>query len=303
VSKPFFSIVIPCYNRLEAAKRAVESCLSQSYSDLEVILVDDCSKDDMSQLKAEFSDVRFKFIRLEKNGGACNARNVGVENSSGKYIAFLDSDDVFLPEKLHVYHKQIQLDNYCKNTLYFSSLFVDRGFGKRIVRPQVTLAKKELVMDYIFVRWGMISTITMVLPRALAIGTPFTVNLKRHQDYDFCLNLEKKGILFHMIEQPLSVFYDCFDPNRISMSTGYKSSKAWFDLAEDKLSEDAKNAYLGRVLAPMMNNKVKAIKNVWKAYRTVNSISFSELFVLFIKTCSPKFYRYICTLYMRFSGI
>ena len=94
------SIIIPTYNRENKLERAVESVLEQSYQYIEVIVVDDCSTDNTVTLMGKYKDdERVVYYRLEKNSGACVARNKGIELSKGDYIGFLDSDDIFLPKK------------------------------------------------------------------------------------------------------------------------------------------------------------------------------------------------------------
>ncbi|MBN2078918.1 MAG: glycosyltransferase [Spirochaetes bacterium] len=95
---PLFSVIIPVYNRHEAARRAVDSVLAQTFGDYELILVDDGSTDDTSRLEEEYRG-RIDFIRIS-HGGVSAARNGGIGRASAPWIAFLDSDDLWLPGKL-----------------------------------------------------------------------------------------------------------------------------------------------------------------------------------------------------------
>lgn len=97
---PMVSVVLPTYNRASLIARSVQSVLNQSFADFEVLLVDDGSADDTAGVVAGFSDPRVTYIRLPKNAGAAAARNVGIRISKGKFLAFQDSDDEWLPEKL-----------------------------------------------------------------------------------------------------------------------------------------------------------------------------------------------------------
>ncbi len=94
------SVVIPVYNRNEILADAVRSALAQTYANIEVIVVDDCSTVPIDGSLASISDDRLKVIRRERNGGAGAARNTGIRAATGDYIAFLDSDDEWFPEKL-----------------------------------------------------------------------------------------------------------------------------------------------------------------------------------------------------------
>ena len=96
------SVVIPVYNHEKYIRECVESVLSQSVSELEVLVIDDCSTDDTPEIVSRLAeaDPRIRFIRLEHNGGVAHARNLGVRMASADWIAFLDSDDSWKSEKL-----------------------------------------------------------------------------------------------------------------------------------------------------------------------------------------------------------
>jgi glycosyltransferase involved in cell wall biosynthesis len=99
-SSPQVSVVIPTYNRATVLGRAVTSVLNQTFSDLECVVVDDGSTDQTVALVEGFQDPRLRLIRLPVNRGVGHARNVGIQAASGELIAFLDSDDEWLPGKL-----------------------------------------------------------------------------------------------------------------------------------------------------------------------------------------------------------
>lgn len=92
------SVIIPTYNRADTIEEAVESLLSQSHAALEIIVVDDGSTDDTAGRLERFSG-RIRFVR-KPNGGCATARNIGLEHASGRYIAWMDSDDVCLPDRI-----------------------------------------------------------------------------------------------------------------------------------------------------------------------------------------------------------
>ena len=95
---PTVSVVIPTYNRALMVKEAIQSVLDQTYSDFEIIVVDDGSTDDTREVVTAFADkVRYVF---QENSGRSNARNRAIHMARGRYIAFLDSDDLYMPHKL-----------------------------------------------------------------------------------------------------------------------------------------------------------------------------------------------------------
>ena len=103
---PKVTVIIPTHNRAELLPRAVRSVLSQTYEDYELVIVDDCSTDDMQEAVNGFNDTRVRHIRHSQLRGASAARNTGIAVARGSYLAFLDDDDEWLPSKLE---KQIEL--------------------------------------------------------------------------------------------------------------------------------------------------------------------------------------------------
>lgn len=110
---PFFSVVMPVYNVEKCLETAANSVLLQSFSDFELILVDDCSPDKSGEIcdKLKEKDERIKVIHKEKNGGLGYARNTGIRESLGQYILFMDSDDIIEKETLNILYGYINESN------------------------------------------------------------------------------------------------------------------------------------------------------------------------------------------------
>ncbi len=107
-NRPMISIIIPTYNRNNILKRAIKSALNQTFQDFEIIVIDDASTKSPEKLITSFNDSRIKYFCHESNRGANAARNTGIKLSSGKYIAFLDSDDEWVPDKLECQIKHLE---------------------------------------------------------------------------------------------------------------------------------------------------------------------------------------------------
>ncbi|HSW11402.1 MAG TPA: glycosyltransferase family 2 protein [Solimonas sp.] len=97
---PTVSVILPTYNRAHCLRRCILSVLGQTYRDFELLVIDDASTDDTAGLMKEFDDPRIRYHRFDTNQRQCRARNWGIQNARGRYIAFQDSDDVWLPERL-----------------------------------------------------------------------------------------------------------------------------------------------------------------------------------------------------------
>ena len=101
-NNPTVSVIIPTYNRAHLISRAIRSVFEQTYPDFEIIVVDDASKDNTEVVVKSFNDARIIYLRYETNRGAQTARNTGIHGARGDWIAFLDSDDEWLPQRLEV---------------------------------------------------------------------------------------------------------------------------------------------------------------------------------------------------------
>ncbi|MBC2053964.1 glycosyltransferase family 2 protein [Listeria welshimeri] len=113
------SIIMPCYNSANVIDMSIQSVLSQSYQNFQLIIVDDYSTDhSIEKIKEYLSDYRIQLVQLPRNMGVAKARNVGIKHSLGRFIAFLDSDDVWQPEKLK---KQVRMIESNKVPLVYSA--------------------------------------------------------------------------------------------------------------------------------------------------------------------------------------
>ena len=130
-SIPFFSVIIPVYNRAAALGRAIESVLAQTCQDFEIVVVDDGSRDDPAATVARFADPRIRLFRQENAGGGA-ARNRAMDEARGRFVAPLDSDDVFLPHHLAAMRTLLE---GTENLVGYARIRVDRGEGRVILKP------------------------------------------------------------------------------------------------------------------------------------------------------------------------
>ena len=109
------SVIMPCYNAAQYIADSIDSVISQTYKNWELIIIDDCSTDNSTEIIKKYDDERIVLLHNEKNSGAAITRNNGIDIARGEWMAFLDSDDIWLPEKLSA-----QLDFMKKNDYAFS---------------------------------------------------------------------------------------------------------------------------------------------------------------------------------------
>lgn len=196
------SVIIPNYNRSELVCKAVQSIIAQTYKDIEIIVVDDGSTDDSVEKIKSIKDNRLHVIRLEKNGGACTARNEGIIRAKGDYISFLDSDDQWIPVKLE---KQIAFMESHDASACFSSYWFIGQDGKKEVRPQKKVDAKD-IYSRLLIR-NLVTTGTLLARKSVFEDCKFDTRLSRYQDWDMALQIASK-YKFEYIAIPLLTMYD-----------------------------------------------------------------------------------------------
>lgn len=181
--QPLITVVMPNYNGHSFVEQAIDSVLNQTYPNFELLVVDDCSKDDSLQLiqqKAQ-SDDRIRVIALEHNAGVANARNVGIKEAKGEYIALLDNDDLWTEDKLE---RQLALAQKGADIVYCSYDFIDEqnnSIKKPFVVPQQTNFNKMLASS-------VISCSTSFIKTKLMQAHPFNPDFY-HEDYVLWMEL------------------------------------------------------------------------------------------------------------------
>jgi GT2 family glycosyltransferase len=194
---PKVSVVIPAFNRREATQRAVNSALAQTEKSLEVLLVDDGSTDDTAAAYAKPPD-RVRYIR-KPNGGASSARNVGLRRARGEFIALLDSDDEWLPEKLE---RQLA----CAAPAIASRHVHINKDGTRQSKPEV-MPSRDIFSD-LYAKLAL-KTSTLLFRRELLdkVGL-FNERFPISNDWDFFLRLAREtGHEFKVLPEPLAVIH------------------------------------------------------------------------------------------------
>ena len=202
---PQVSIIIPTYNQALLIARAIKSILEQTYADFEIIIIDDCSTDDTVRIIAGFNDQRIKYIYLSQHKGAAFARNEGLKIAFGEFIAFADSDDLWVKEKLA---KQVNVLATAPDDLglvYSAVWKVDAK--KRVFFPDKRLGAKRSGDIYKKLLFGNFVTIHVLMRRqCFAQVGMFDEKLPRLQDWDLWLRLAKR-YKFLYINEPLVTVY------------------------------------------------------------------------------------------------
>jgi glycosyltransferase involved in cell wall biosynthesis len=232
---PAVSVITPFYNRAEFFQDIVETLHRQSLKDFELVVVDDGSDDDLRfQVDRAQTSFSVRLIRLDRNKGGASARNAGIDNSCGRYVAFLDSDDDWMPEKLL---RQFQQLENAKDRGSLVSLTRQLVVGARKYEaPRRLMTRLDPVGEYLFQRGGVIQSSMMFMAADLAKSVRFEEGARGHDDWSFALRLARAGARFEMLPEALTIYNN--SQGRTRRSPAYSPARLdWLDRWRRDLGE------------------------------------------------------------------
>jgi glycosyltransferase involved in cell wall biosynthesis len=221
---PVVTVVIPTYNRAGMIGRAIASVLAQTFRDFELIVADDASTDDTERVVLAFGDPRIVYLRRENNGGNAAARNLGVFNARGRYVAFLDSDDEFLPEFLATVTKSLDAADDSVGFVWVRRAFVDaaRGGAVSLPAPRPSPPPDDLYRSLLHRFRGGTSEGLTVRRRCFDVVGMFDERFRSAVDTDFVLRLAQR---FQGREIPeYHVRFHQHDDVRAGSDSGHRAS-------------------------------------------------------------------------------
>ena len=218
-NSPFFSIIIPTYNRAHVIARAVESVIKQNFTDWELIIIDDGSTDNTSEIFAQFDDSKIKYI-YQKNTERSEARNNGIKLATGKYICFLDSDDEYCEHHLSALYEFIEKKNFPKAMFFTNPIVIQNNVESQ---EQVAHFNPAKTLDYIL--------INSIIPNRVAIHKAifdiykFDRKIYIGEDTILWAQITNSFPLFHVNDY--TVKYHVHDDNSVNLKNNvYKNRLA-----------------------------------------------------------------------------
>lgn len=188
------SIIMPSYNTARFITETIQSVLAQTYTNWELIIVDDCSKDNTDEVVAAFDDARIRYLKNAKNSGAAVARNYALREAKGRWIAFLDSDDIWLPEKLEKQIAFMQKNGYAFSYTNYQEIDEDSApLGVSVTGPG-HITKTGM---YTYCWPGCLT----VMYDASVVGLIQIADIKKNNDYAMWLQVIKKADCYLLDEQ------------------------------------------------------------------------------------------------------
>jgi|SRR5271166_3878854 len=287
---PLVSVVIPTLNRPQLLSRALESVFAQTHEDIEIIVVVDGPDPATAGVLHSIGDARLRVIENARSLTAAGARNVGGANASGEWIAFLDDDDEWLPQKLE---RQLAYAAG-RGPVLITSL-------SKIVTPSYTDIAPDVIYDnripldeYLFDRGsllsrpGFIQTSSYLMRRDLFQRAPFKTD-NPHDDWDFVLTLSKGlGVRIEMVPEVLTIIHADERRPSLSRSGTWAASLAWIDSIRPMVTRCAYSGFCLGVVGPRAARERAHAAFVLLLYRAVRYgsprpwqiMSFISLWVL-----------------------
>ncbi|MCM1006893.1 MAG: glycosyltransferase [Ruminococcus flavefaciens] len=193
MAKDLVSIITPVYNCAKYLSNTIESVQKQTYTNWEMLLVDDCTPDNSAEIIQAYvkKDNRIRYIKQLKNGGAALARNAGLDAAKGRYIAYLDADDIWLPNKLERQIKFMTKNNVQFSCCDYEKIEADGTSLNKIVHMPRTITYNQLLSNTIIQTVGVIVDLDMVDRKLLIMP-----NVRRGQDSATWLQMLRNGVEF-----------------------------------------------------------------------------------------------------------
>lgn len=203
-SQPLISVIIPAYNTVGTISESIDSVLGQTYKHYEIIVVDDESPDDVANFATKRYGSKITLVR-QKNTGLAGARNTGINHAKGDYVAFLDSDDVWLPGKLKAQAQQIA--EHPDGDIFYTNCFFWEDGRKTGQWTELHRQKNGQIARELIARKVMLPVLTVVakLETVRKVGM-FDEAFRQVEDYDLWLRIATHGGQFYGLPEPLALY-------------------------------------------------------------------------------------------------
>jgi glycosyltransferase involved in cell wall biosynthesis len=255
MSTTLVSAIIPTRGRPALVQRAVDSVLKQTYQNIEAIVVIDGPDEATREALRTIVDNRLRIVELDHCVGGSDARNTGVREAHGEWVAFLDDDDEWLPSKIQ---KQLDLAVQSRSpSPIVTCYFIGRTPSGDYIWPRRTPRHGEALCEYLFVKSGLfrgeaqLQTSLLFARRQLFEDVPFTSGLRRHQDTDWYVRVAGlDAVAVEFVREPLAIWYVEENRPKISGLTDWRNSLAWLRSRRELITPRAYTGFIATQLAP-----------------------------------------------------
>ncbi|MCK4994901.1 MAG: glycosyltransferase [Candidatus Omnitrophica bacterium] len=297
---PQVSIIIPTYNRAELIGRSIKSVLQQSYQDFEIIVIDDGSNDNSGEVISSFNDERIIYLRRAERGGVAKARNEGIIRARGSFIAFQDSDDEWLPEKLEKQIKIFEQATPKLGVVYSNMWKIDKdGKKEQKFAPRIMPEDRIVYKDALRHRLMNIGIVSALINRACfeKVGI-FDEKLLRYVDLELLMRVSKYYYFYHLSE-PLVKYYitnNSISSDRNALISAEKVilDKYYQDIKKDRKLLSKRLYWIGTLLC-QEGQMLQGRKYILQAIKK-SPINIKFILVFFVSFAGNKNYRRIITI-------
>ena len=201
MAEPLVSVIMPVYNSERFLEDAIRSVMNQVYMNWELWLIDDNSSDNSRQIISSFTgiDKRIKSIFLATNSGTAITRNTAILKSEGKYIAFLDADDIWLSEKLIQQINFMEMNERSFTFSWYTTMDENGKDLKKTISAPKTVNYRQLLKN------NTIGCLTAVY-NSEKLGKMLMPEMRKRQDYGLWLNILKTGVIGYGLQEPLAIY-------------------------------------------------------------------------------------------------
>lgn len=232
---PTVSAVICTLNRPSLVLRAVNSISAQTYRDIEIVVVIDGPDAATKESLATVDDPRLRVIEIATNVGISNARNIGIHEARGEWIAMLDDDDEWLPTKLE--QQMLLAATLKRDDALVLTLYYDRHGARELIQPRRFPRPGQPISEYLFCEYPLLGsretflqTSTWLARRSFMIDHPFTPDMRFNEDPDWLLHaIRDTNEQLVFVRAPLAIFHTDESRVRLSVnkSSGWKTTRQW----------------------------------------------------------------------------
>ncbi|MEH2423093.1 MAG: glycosyltransferase family 2 protein [Nostoc sp.] len=260
------SVVIPTRNRPQIVARGVITALTQTLQSIEVIVIIDGPDQETVNVLSQITDPRLRVVELPKNIGPSGARNTGVREAKGTWIAFLDDDDEWLPQKLQ---RQLEVAN---NSHYdfpvVASRFISQTQKGEFICPRRLPKLSEPISEYLFARnsffkgEGCIQTSTIFVKKELVQKIPLEEKFYRHEDWEWLLRVSAiEGVGVEFVPEPMAIWHSEMGIKRLSNINDWQYSLDWIRSTRNLVTPKAYSGFIATIITPSAS-----LVGDWKAF-------------------------------------
>lgn len=294
---PIITVVIPYFNRADTIGRALTSVIQQTCSAWEIILVDDACPNSaaLAQALEEFlPHPQIRLLKHSQNRGVSAARNTGIAAARGRYVALLDSDDYWLPEKLARQLAAVQgsTNPDCVLCLVKTRILMPDGWSR--IRPlqwprlDASGKAQTSLAHYLYCEGGFMQCSAFFVSTALARQVPFHEHLRQYEDHLFVIELQAAGAQLLLLDEVLTVWVNDARPGRLSAADNISRAAQFIEIARKTVEPSVLSAFAARTTCELLwkQSRIAAIKLLIKAVAG-GGLTLIQATVLLIRMVTP----------------